>query len=182
LPFSPTHLKGWIDENRHLFDPPYKTARVLAHHGDFIVMVLAGPNARLDFHLEPGEEFFYQIEGAIELHLKPDAMGPRQIVHIGEGELFLCPSGIPHSPRRPAGSWGLVIERKRKAEETESFLWFCERCDAPVLSKSVTQDGTAAQVRKMYETFNADASLRTCAACGFVFPETALAERLSFLR
>ena len=53
--FNATDLKRWVEENRHLFNPPYKTNRVLAHHREFIVMVLNGPNARLDFHREPGE-------------------------------------------------------------------------------------------------------------------------------
>jgi 3-hydroxyanthranilate 3,4-dioxygenase len=179
--FSPTNLKAWIAENRHLFDPPFRTNRVIAHHAEFIVMMLAGPNARLDFHFEPGEEFFYQVEGDIELHLKQDGER-REVVNIREGEIFLCPANLAHSPRRPAGTWGLVIERKRKADEKESFLWFCERCDALVLARDVTQGDVGAQVRHTYEAFNADAALRTCKACGYVFAETPLVERLSFLQ
>ena len=179
--FSASHLKRWISENRHLFNPPYKTNRVLLHEKEFIVMVLAGPNARLDFHLEPGEEFFYQIEGDIELHLKPEG-ARREVVNIREGEIFLCQGNLPHSPRRGAGTWGLVIERKRKAEETESFLWFCEKCDEKVLSRTITQGDFTQQVLKMYEAFNADREQRTCKACGYVFPVAAVAERLSFLQ
>ncbi|NIO11313.1 MAG: hypothetical protein GTO40_26185, partial [Deltaproteobacteria bacterium] len=67
---STYHLKRWVEENAKLFNPPFKTNRVLAHYKDFIVMILRGPNTRLDFHVEPGEEFFYQIQGDIELHLK----------------------------------------------------------------------------------------------------------------
>ena len=179
--FSPTALKRWIDENRHLFNPPYKTNRVLRHEKEFIVMILAGPNARLDFHLEPGEEFFYQIEGDIELHLKAEN-ARREIVRIREGEIFLCPGNLPHSPRRGPNTWGLVIERKRKADENESFLWFCEKCDEKVQSRIITQGDFTQQVLKMYETFNADPALRTCRNCGYVFPVAAVAERLSFLQ
>ena len=110
---SPFHLKQWVQENEHLFDPPFKTNRVLVHHDEFIPMILHGPNTRLDFHVEPGEEFFYQISGTIELHIKPENE-PRQIIEIREGEVFLCPGGVAHSPRRGTGTWGLVIERKRK--------------------------------------------------------------------
>ena len=179
--FSATALKRWIQENRHLFNPPYKTNRVLLHEKEFIVMVLAGPNARLDFHLEPGEEFFYQIEGDIELHLKPDG-ARREVVKIAEGEIFLCPGNLPHSPRRGAGTWGLVIERKRKADENESFLWFCESCDEKVLSHTIPQGDFTQKVLKMYEAFNAEETQRTCKACGYVFPIAAVAERLSFLQ
>jgi 3-hydroxyanthranilate 3,4-dioxygenase len=135
---------------------------------------------RFDFHREPGEEFFYQIQGSIELHLKPDNER-RQVVTIREGEIFLCPGGLAHSPRRPEGSWGLVLERKRKGDETEAFLWFCERCDEQVLTRSVVQGDTGAQVAAIYEAFNADPGSRTCKACGYVFPESPRAERLTFL-
>src|SRR5215469_10236066 len=93
LPFSTTDLKQWIANNKGLFNPPYKTNRIVAHHSEFIVMVLAGPNVRLDFHREAGEEFFQQIHGDIELHLKPET-GPREVAKIREGEIFLCPAGL----------------------------------------------------------------------------------------
>jgi len=178
---NPTDLKHWIDENRHLFNPPFKTNRVIAHHDEFIVMVLAGPNMRLDFHREPGEEFFYQIHGDIELHLKPEKER-RRVVRIREGEVFLCPADLAHSPRRGEGTWGLVIERKRRETEREEFLWFCERCDETVLKRTVTQGDVSAQVRAIYETFNADAALRTCKSCGYVFPAMPVGERLNFLQ
>ena len=177
---SPIDLKAWIEENKHFFDPPYKTSRVLAHHKEFFVMVLHGPNARLDFHREAGEEFFQQIYGDIELHLKPET-GRRQVVKIREGEIFLCPAGLAHSPRRGPGTWGLVIERKRKPDEPDEFLWFCENCDEQVHTQTVSQDNPAAEVRRLYETFNASPAMRSCNKCGYVFPVTPIAERLGFL-
>lgn len=179
--FSSIDLKRWIGDNSHLFQPPYKTNRVLAHYGEFIVMILHGPNTRLDFHFEPGDEFFYQIQGDIELHLKSDDER-RQVVTIREGEIFLCPGGLAHSPRRGEGTWGLVIERKRKPDEDEAFLWFCEKCDQNVLSQTLTQDDITSQVARIYEAFNADPALRTCKSCGYVFPQTPMAERLNFLQ
>jgi 3-hydroxyanthranilate 3,4-dioxygenase len=178
--FSTYHLKRWIEENRSLFSPPFRTNRPIVHHKDFIVMILHGPNARLDFHVEPGDEFFYQIHGDIELHLKPEGQR-RQVVPIREGEMFLCPGGLPHSPRRPAETWGLVIERKRRPEEIERFVWFCEQCDGKVLERTVTQGDIGRQVAEIYAAFNAEQGLRTCKVCGYVFPPTPMAERLGFL-
>jgi 3-hydroxyanthranilate 3,4-dioxygenase len=178
--FSTYHLKRWVEENKELFKPPFTTNRLILHERDFMVMILRGPNARLDFHVEPGDEFFYQIEGDMELHLK-EAGARRQVVRIREGEIFLCPASLAHSPRRGEGTWGLVIERKRRADEKEKFLWFCEKCDAEALSREVVQGDIAAQVREVYATFNSDPVLRTCKSCGFVFPETPMAERLGFL-
>jgi 3-hydroxyanthranilate 3,4-dioxygenase len=180
-PFSATDLKRWVEENRHLYQPPYKTNRIVAHYAEFFVLVLNGPNARLDFHREPGEEFFFQIHGDIELHVKPEGER-RQVVKIREGEIFLCPGGVAHSPRRGETTWGLVIERKRRPEENEQFLWFCESCDNEVLARTVVQTkDTGAQVSAIYEEFNADAALRTCKACGYVFPVAPRAQRLGFL-
>ncbi len=178
---SSIDLRRWIEENRHLFQPPYKTNRVLAHYDEFIVMVLHGPNVRFDFHIEPGEELFYQIHGDIEVHLKREDER-RQVVKVREGEMFLCPGALAHSPRRGEGTWGLVIERKRRPDETEQFVWFCEQCDEKVLTRSVTQGEVATQVAQIYAGFNADATARTCKSCGYVFPSTPMAERLGFLQ
>jgi len=177
---SAYHLKRWIEDNQSDFNPPFRTNRLLIHHKDFLVMILRGPNMRLDFHVDPGDEFFYQIEGEMELHLKPEG-ADRQVVKIKEGEIFVCPGGVPHSPRRFDNTWGLVIERKRKADEKEAFAWFCEQCDRPVLSRVVNQGDIPAQVSALYGEFNADETLRTCRGCGYVFPETPMAERLGFL-
>ena len=178
---STYNLRRWVEENKNLFSPPYKTNRLLVHHQDFMIMILRGPNVRLDFHVEPGDEFFYQIEGDMELHLKPDGE-KREVVKIGEGEIFLCPANVPHSPRRPENTWGLVIERKRTPDEKEDFVWFCEKCDEKVLCRMVVQEDVAGQVKNIYEAFNADAGMRTCKSCGYVFPTTPMAERLGFLQ
>lgn len=177
---STFHLRRWVENNAQLFRPPFKTNHLLVHHKDFLVMILRGPNTRLDFHIEPGDEFFYQIEGDMELHLKPEGRR-REVVTIKAGEIFVVPGGLPHSPRRFENTWGLVIERKRRAEEKEEFAWFCEQCDALVLSRVVNQGNIPSQVSAVYGEFNADPRLRTCRACGYAFPETPMAERLSFL-
>lgn len=177
---STFHLKKWVEENQSYFNPPFRTNQLLVHHKDFLVMILRGPNTRLDFHIEPGDEFFYQVEGDMELHLKPQGER-RQIVRIKEGEIFVCPGGLPHSPRRFDNTWGLVIERKRRDEEKEEFAWFCEKCDELVLSRVVNQGNIPSQVSTVYAEFNESEKLRTCRACDYVFPQTPMAERLTFL-
>jgi len=177
---STFNLKRWVAENQSYFNPPFRTNKLLVHHKDFLVMVLRGPNTRLDFHIEPGDEFFYQVEGDMELHLKPEGER-RQVVQIKEGEIFVCPGGLPHSPRRFDNTWGLVIERKRRLGEKEEFAWFCEKCDELVLSRIMDPDNIPAQVSQVYQEFNDNDQLRTCRACGYVFPTTPMAERLGFL-
>ncbi len=177
---STFNLKTWVEENQSYFNPPYRTNKLLVSHKDFLVMILRGPNIRLDFHIQPGDEFFYQVQGDMELVLKPEGKR-RQSVRIKEGEIFLLPAGIPHSPRRFENTWGLVIERKRRQEEKEEFAWYCEQCDDLVLSRVVNQGNIPAQVTAVYGEFNSSEKIRTCMSCGYVFPETPMAERLTFI-
>jgi 3-hydroxyanthranilate 3,4-dioxygenase len=177
---STYHLKKWVEENQSYFNPPFRTNKLLVQQKDFLVMIIRGPNTRLDFHIEPGDEFFYQVEGEMELVLKPEGER-RQSVRIKEGEIFVCPGGLPHSPRRFENTWGLVIERKRRQDEKEEFAWFCEKCDDLVLSRVVTQGDIPSQVSAVYSEFNSDEKIRTCKSCGYKFPETPMAERLTFL-
>ncbi len=104
-----------------------------------------------------------------------------QIVKIREGRSSSAPGGLPHSPGRFADTWGLVIERRRRKAEREEFVWFCEQCDERVLLRSVSQEGIASQVSSVYKEFNTDPALRSCRACGYIFPQTLVAERLGLL-
>jgi 3-hydroxyanthranilate 3,4-dioxygenase len=72
-------------------------------------MLVAGPNARKDYHYNE-TELFYQLEGSIKLLFKrgcPQGNGTPCGRHV------FAPANVPHSPVRSAGSIGLVIERKR---------------------------------------------------------------------
>ena len=140
------NFKRWIDEHRHLLKPPVGNKQVFTD-SEFIIMVVGGPNSRKDFHVDPGEEFFYQLEGGITLATMQD--GKRVDVPIGEGEIFLLPPNMPHSPRRPANTVGLVIERTRRAGERDGFQWYCENCD-----------------HKLYEEFVEITEHRNAAAAG----------------
>ena len=61
---------------------------------DFLsVMFVGGPNTRTDFHLDHSSEFFYQLEGHMELPIIE--RGQRKLVRIDEGHVFLLPGRIP---------------------------------------------------------------------------------------
>jgi len=123
---QPLNFKKWIDDHRDLLKPPVGN-KMIWRDRDFIVMVVGGPNARTDFHVNQGEEFFYQLEGNIFLRVV-NSDGEIEEVHIKEGDIFLLPPNVPHSPQREAGSIGLVIERKRKADELDGLQWYCYKC------------------------------------------------------
>lgn len=161
---APINLQAWIAEHRHLLKPPVGNAMVWS--SDFMVMVVGGPNQRSDFHVNPGEELFYQIEGDIVLRVMEDGK-PRDIP-IKEGELFLLPAGIPHSPQRPANTVGLVVEHKRAETANDHMRWFCKQCGAPLYDAEFHLVDLGKQLKPIIETFKSSQELRTCKSCGTV--------------
>lgn len=160
------HLKAWIDENRHLLKPPVGNKMIYTDNKDFIVMVVGGPNSRKDYHLEDGEELFYQLEGDIVVKTIQD--GNNVDIAIQEGEMFLLPANIPHSPQRGPNTIGLVIERNRAEKEIDSCLWFCEKCAAQLHEAKFHLKDIVTQLPKVMDSFYNDLSLRTCKKCGTV--------------
>ena len=161
----PIHLKRWIDEHRDLLRPPVGN-KMIWQDSEFMVMVVGGPNQRKDFHVEEGEEFFFQVEGDIVLRVIENEK--IREIPIREGEMFLLPPGIPHSPQRPANTVGLVIERRRRPDEKDGFLWYCERCDALLHQEYLHVSDIEGQLPQVFERFWSSAERRTCSACGAV--------------
>ena len=107
------NFQKWIDEHKHLLKPPVGNQLVFKD-ADLMVTVVGGPNSRCDYHDDPVEEFFYQLKGDMLLKLHDTATGDFYDVPIREGEIFLLPAHVRHSPQRPQeGSIGLVIEPAR---------------------------------------------------------------------
>jgi 3-hydroxyanthranilate 3,4-dioxygenase len=125
---KPFNLRQWINDNRDLLKPPVGNKNLYAEAGDYIVMIVGGPNARKDYHFNETEELFYQLEGSIKVTIQEDEK-PVEII-INEGEMFLLPARVPHRPERPAGTVGLVIECKRPEQDVlDGLMWFCEKCN-----------------------------------------------------
>ena len=163
------NFRQWIDANRALLKPPVGNKRVF-RDGDFIIMVVGGPNARKDYHVDPGEEFFYQLEG--DMVLKTIQDGRAVDVPIREGEVLLIPPRLPHSPQRPAHTVGLVIERARRASELDGFQWYCARCGEPLYEEFFELTDIEKQFPPVFERFFASAAKRTCRRCGTVLERT----------
>ena len=161
----PIDLQGWIEEHRAQLRPPVGNAQIFEERG-FIVMAVAGPNARKDFHVDEGAELFYQLEGDIVLRVIED--GAVRDIDIGQGQLFLLPPRVPHSPQRPAGSLGLVVERSRMAGELDAFEWYCEGCGARLHRVELVLQDITTQLAPLFDAFWADAQARRCEACGEV--------------
>ncbi len=163
----PFNLKHWIDENRELLKPPVGNKNLYVESDDYIVMVVGGPNARKDYHYNETEELFFQIEGDIVVGIQED--GKAVDIPIREGEMFLLPSGVPHQPRRGAGTVGLVIEVKRADREMkDGLLWFCESCNHKLHETYFVLGNIEKDFLPRFREFYASESLRTCGQCGHV--------------
>lgn len=165
------NIQRWIDEHRELLKPPVGNKCVYELAQDFIVMVVGGPNARKDFHVNEGEEFFFQLEGDIVLRTIQE--GVRVDIPIRQGEIFLLPPKIPHSPQRPAGSVGIVIERMRRPGERDGCVWFCDSCQEKLYDEYFVLEKPRDIVEKLkgvMRKFSESAELRTCRHCGAQAP------------
>lgn len=167
IPSMPINFRQWIEDNRHLLKPPVGNKMVWADQ-DFIVMVVGGPNERSDYHYDEGPEFFYQVEGDMLLKVMEDGQ-PRDIP-IGEGEIFLLPPKVPHSPQRFADSVGLVIERKRLPGEKDGLMWFCPECNARVYEEYFELKNIEEDFPPVFEHFFGSEDNRTCPECGHLHP------------
>ena len=162
---GPINLKKWIEEHKHLLKPPVGN-QVVYKDTEFIIMVVGGPNCRKDFHYNEGEEFFYQLQGDMTLPIIEN--GKVRTVEIKEGEIFLLPARVPHSPQRRENTVGLVVERIRTKEELDSCMWYCERCSELLHKATFHLDDIVDQLPKLMQSFYDDLSLRTCTKCGSV--------------
>lgn len=163
---KPFNLREWIDEHRHLLRPPVGNQVVFKDNQDFIVMVVGGPNKRKDYHIDAGEEVFFQLEGTVSVRLMHED-GPKEY-EIREGDIFLVPGGVPHMPIRPANTVGLVFERHRKPGEKDGFLWVCENCGNKLYEEYLEVQDIVSQLPLVMDRFFESLDLRTCDNCGTV--------------
>ena len=158
----PINFQDWIDNNRHLLKPPVGN-KVVYENTEFIIMVVGGPNTRKDYHIDEGEEFFYQLEGTMILRIMEN--GSPKDINIQEGEIFLLPPKVPHSPQRFENTVGLVIERKRNITELDGFQWYCDECNELLYEKYFHLTDIVRQLPPLFASFWENKNARTCDVC-----------------
>jgi 3-hydroxyanthranilate 3,4-dioxygenase len=127
---SVLNFPEYIAANLEFLSPPVCN-RMVHNEGVLRIMIVGGPNQRKDYHLNLGEEIFYQIKG--DMCLKVMECGEPKDVWIREGEFFVLPGKIAHSPQRFEGTVGLVIERKRAEEELDGLRYYVDDTNQEVL-------------------------------------------------
>jgi 3-hydroxyanthranilate 3,4-dioxygenase len=165
---KPFNFASWIAENQHLLKPPVGN-KVLYQDASMVVMVVGGPNQRVDFHDDPVEEFFYQLKGDMVLKIAQE--GRIDDVIVREGDVLMLPPHVRHSPQRPVpGSVGLVVEGARQPQHRDGFEWYCFSCGGLVHRIELPVKDIVKDLPPLYETFYADEKARTCGHCGTVHP------------
>lgn len=165
---SAFNFDKWIDEHQHLLKPPVGNQQIW-QDADLMVTVVGGPNRRTDFHDDPVEEFFYQLRG--DMMLKVVDGGSHYDVPIRQGEIFLLPPHVRHSPQRPQeGSIGLVVEPKRPEGWLDAFEWYCFSCSSLVHRVEVDLQSIVDDLPPLYKAFYDNKQARTCGHCGAVHP------------
>lgn len=163
----PFNLQKWIDENRDLLKPPVANKSIYKDAGDFIVMIVGGPNARKDYHYNESEELFYQIEGDVTVRVQLN--GEAKDIQIKAGEMFLLPANTPHSPIRGENTVGLVIERVRKGTDLiDGLMWFCEKCNTPLKEYRFHLENIEKDFIPRFKEFYGSEEMRTCKNCNHV--------------
>ena len=164
LPFN---LLDWIEANRAALRPPVCNKQLFLSP-DFIIQVVGGPNSRTDYHHDEGAELFYQLEG--EMLLKTIQNGRRVDIPIRAGEIYLLPPRVPHSPQRYANTVGLVVERVRRADELDGFMWFCPKCNNKLHEEFLHVADIVKDLPPVFARFYGSLEARTCKRCGTVQP------------
>lgn len=163
----PFQLKKWIEENRNLLKPPVGNKNLYVESGDYVVMIVGGPNARKDYHLNETEELFYQLEGSITVGIQEN--GKAVDIEIKEGEMFLLPANVPHQPRRGENTVGLVIECKRNHREMlDGLQWYCEKCNHLLHEYQFVLNNIETDFIPRFKEFYSSPDYRTCKKCSHV--------------
>lgn len=162
----PFNLNAWVSEHRHELKPP--VGNKLLYNGELKVMLVSGPNSRNDYHIEAGEEWFYQLEGRLTLRLIE--CGHFHEVVLNKGDTFCLPAYVPHSPQRAVNSLGIVVERRRRAGETDALEWYCSEpsCRHLLYRGEFVCNDLESDLKPVIDAYKADVEKRRCGKCGAI--------------
>ncbi|MFJ2989692.1 3-hydroxyanthranilate 3,4-dioxygenase [Collimonas sp. NPDC087041] len=165
---KPFNFQHWLEQHADLLKPPVGNQQIW-QDADFMVTVVGGPNQRTDFHDDPLEEFFYQIKGNAYLNIMDN--GKLERIDLKEGDIFLLPPHVRHSPQRPeADSRCLVIERQRPLGVIDAFEWYCLNCNHLVHRIEIQLKNIVTNLPPLFEQFYSNPAIRVCSHCNTVHP------------
>lgn len=169
-PIQAFDFKGFIEDHRDDLKPPVGN-KMLWDDGELMCFVIGGPNIRTDYHVDPVDEFFYQVEGDMILRVMEVEGEPPVDIPIREGEVLFLPAFTRHSPQRPEGTVGLVIEPARPEGENDAFEWYCPECHHLVHRAELDLTDIVTDLPPIFEAFYSDEEARSCGHCGHLHPD-----------
>jgi len=166
---QPINLPSWLEENASKLVPPVNNQQIWKN-SDLICTIVGGPNQRTDFHDDPFEEYFHQFKGNASIIVAD--RGKFERVHLQEGDVFLLPPHVRHSPQRTEeGSLCTVIERNRTDQDIDAFEWYCANCASLVARVEIQLKSIVDDLPKAFNRFyDASEAARTCPHCSAVHP------------
>ena len=166
---APLNFNNWVTDHADRLKPPVGNQQIWPK-SDLICTVVGGPNQRTDFHVDPYEEYFHQFKGNASLLIAD--RGQFERIHLREGDVFLLPAFVRHSPQRPeAGSLCTVIERSRPKGVIDAFEWYCAHCGTLVARREVQLESIVEDLPKAFASFyDTPETERVCPDCGTLHP------------
>ena len=164
---SAFNLMKWIAENPDKLKPPLG-AKTIFQDQDFMVTVVGGPNTRTDYHVNPTEEFFFQLKGTVTIRIQHE--GKPHDISLSEGCIYLLPANVPHAPIRGPETVGLIVERIRKHGLLDNHRWYCEKCNNILFEKTVRIDVIERDMPPVFEAYYSSPDNQTCKKCGHMNP------------
>ncbi|KAF3842397.1 hypothetical protein F7725_024348, partial [Dissostichus mawsoni] len=138
------NVENWITQNENAFLPP--VCNKLMHFSQLIIMFVGGPNTRKDYHIEEGEELFYQVKG--DMCLKVIENGFTRIED-------------PPLPPRQANTVGLVVERRRLLTENDCLRYYVDNTTYPLFEKWFYCENLGTQLVPIIKEFMASKQCET---------------------
>lgn len=161
------NLMKWIAENPDKLKPPLG-AKTIFREEDFMITVVGGPNTRTDYHVNPTEEFFFQLKGTVNVRIQHE--GKPHDIKLAEGCIYLLPANVPHAPMRGPDTVGLIIERIRKGSLLDTHRWYCEKCNNVLFEKTVKIEVLERDMPPVFEAYYGDPENQHCKKCGHINP------------
>jgi 3-hydroxyanthranilate 3,4-dioxygenase len=164
---APINFSKWIEDHAERLKPPVGNQQIWKN-SDLICTVVGGPNQRTDFHDDPFEEYFHQFKGNASLLIAD--RGKFERIPLREGDVFLLPPHVRHSPQRTEpGSLCTVIERTRPVGERDAFEWYCAQCAGLVARRELQLQSIVEDLPKAFASFyDTPEAERVCPHCGHV--------------
>ena len=80
--------------------------------------------------------------------------GEPKDIEIKEGEIFVLPAKVPHSPRRGPNTVGLVVEYPRPEGVKDKLQWYSDKDGSLVYEEEFTLANIETDLPEIFDRYN----------------------------